>query len=316
MENGLKHLAGRILPANALDAARRYRAERMNAKLKAMTDGERERALIKWFESTTGERFEKSRPETFNQKIQWLKLYDSTPIKGRLADKYLVREFVEDRIGEGYLVPLIAVYDDPMEISLEGLPQRFALKATHGSGWNVIVEDKAAIDWDEAMAKVRSWMKMDFAFTGGFELHYQYCEPRIVVEEYLDGFSDGSLIDYKVHVFNAGEPIILVCSDRSACGEPKKAYYDSDWNKLPLMEGGCETFDCSKPSRLNEMLSFSAQLAKDFAMVRVDWYEVSGRLYFGEMTFTPANGIKAFIPSEWNYEFGRRIDLSALHGRN
>lgn len=120
------------------------------------------------------------------------------------------------------------------------------------------------------------------------------------------------LIDYKVHVFNNGEPIVLVCCDRAEGKLPKKAYYDCEWNKIDLREGDSEVFDCPRPRHLETMLLASCKLADGFPLVRVDWYECEGRLWFGEMTFTPANGVKRFIPTKWNFEFGRRIDLSGV----
>lgn len=118
-----------------------------------------------------------------------------------------------------------------------------------------------------------------------------------------------SLIDYKVHVFNEGDPIILVCKDREKGLLPRKSYYDTGWNLVDLREGDSEPFDCPRPLHLGEMLHRSFELARGFQFVRVDWYEAGGRLWFGEMTFTPASGAKRFIPPEWNEEFGRRVNL-------
>lgn len=120
---------------------------------------------------------------------------------------------------------------------------------------------------------------------------------------------DESLADYKVHIFNSGDPIILVCRDRRGGRSSKKAYYDTQWRKMDLREGEGEAFDCPKPQHLEEMIEASRQLSEGFPFVRVDWYEAEGRLWFGEMTFTPANGAKHFNPCSWNFEFGRRIDL-------
>lgn len=132
-------------------------------------------------------------------------------------------------------------------------------------------------------------------------------------ERARESASNGSPTDYKVHVFNNGEPIILVCRDRLEGKLAKKAYYDRSWNRVDLREGESEPFDCPRPEHLERMLSASSRLANGFPFVRVDWYECGGRLWFGEMTFTPANGAKRFIPPRWNHEFGRRIDLSILN---
>lgn len=301
-----------ICPQRLLDE-RNYicgmRKQRRNMALGA--DGRRE-ILAGWFWESVGEDLDLVNPRSFNQKIQWMKLNDSTPEKGRLADKYLVREFIESKIGDGYLVPLLGVWDDPDDIDFEKLPDRFALKATHGCGWNIIVPDKAKLDIRRARRDLSRWLGLDFAYcTDGLELHYSYCEPRIIAEEFLD--TGGlSLVDYKVHMFNDGEPIILVCADRVAGQLPKKAYYTPEWERLPLREGDSELFDCPKPPRLAEMMEMSRVLADGFPFVRVDWYVVRGKLYFGEMTFTPASGAKHFVPGEWNYEFGRRIALPGM----
>ena len=124
-------------------------------------------------------------PRTMTEKIHWLKLYDSTPVKGRLADKFLVRQWVADTVGERYLVPLLGVWDSPDEIDFESLPDSFVLKATHGSGWNILVPDKRTLDVEEARQRLRDWLGLRQAMKGGFELHYEYCEPRIVCEPFL-----------------------------------------------------------------------------------------------------------------------------------
>lgn len=265
-----------------------------------------------WLKDVVGESLDLDNPSSFNQKIQWLKLYDSTSKKGRLADKYLVREFVSESIGAQYLVPLLGVWDSADKIPFDDLPDRFALKATHGSAWNIIVTDKATLNRRAACSTIDRWLKTDYSFWYTFELHYQYCEPRVIAERYLEGFETGELVDYKVHVFNAGEPIILVCRDRVGSEFPKKAYYDANWNKLDLLEEGSESFDTPRPKNLETMLECSAKLAEGFVLVRADWYEIDGQLFFGEMTFTPANGDKKFNPKEWNDEFGRRMDLTVL----
>ena len=267
--------------------------------------------LAAWFEGYVGEKLSLDNPQSFNQKVQWMKLYASTPEKGRLADKYLVREFVAGAVGDGCLIPLLGVWDDADVIGFDALPDRFVLKATHGCGWNIVVRDKSRLNVSATRRTLRRWLGLNYAYQGGFELHYRYCEPRVVAEEFLENPGDGeSLVDYKVHMFNNGEPIILVCKDRLAGQLPKKAYYDAEWCRLPLREGDSELFDCPRPACLDEMLDKSRRLAEGFPFVRVDWYVVDGRLYFGEMTFTPASGAKRFVPEEWNYEFGRRIDLA------
>lgn len=305
----------RACPAWALSEYRYRKCEFRQRRESSLREEDYPPRLAAWFEGCVGESLSLDDPQTFNQKIQWMKLNGSTPERGRLADKYLVREFVLSKIGDGYLVPLLGVWSDPDDIDFDNLPDRFVLKATHGCGWNIIVRDKSKLNVHRARRDLRRWLGLDFAYcTDGFELHYTYCEPRVIAEEFLD--TGGlSLVDYKVHMFNDGEPIILVCADRVAGQLPKKAYYTPDWEQLPLREGDSELFDCPRPSCLKEMMELSRVLAEGFSFVRVDWYVVNGKLYFGEMTFTPASGTKHFVPGEWNYEFGRRIKLPGGDGR-
>lgn len=160
--------------------------------------------LARWFKKATGEELDLENPQTFNQKIQWMKLYDSTPEKGRLADKYLVREYVAKRIGEQYLVPLLGVWDDPDDIDFDALPDRFVLKCTHGCGWNIIVSDKSKLDVRATRKKLKKWLTTDWAYVGGLELHYHYCEPRVIAERFLE---------------NGGGAISMTTSSGASAGE-------------------------------------------------------------------------------------------------
>lgn len=276
-----------------------------------LSDDELVDALREWFHAETGELLDLHAPKTFNQKTQWLKVYDSTKTKGQLADKYLVRQFIEDKIGAEYLVPLLGVYESVDDIDFDALPNRFVLKATHGSGWNIVVPDKSELSISDTKWKLKKWLEMDFSYLHGFELHYRYCQPRIIAEEYLDDLSSGSVDDYKVYCFNNGEPIVLVCKDRYSDGGMRTAYYDASWNKL--FRDACEeTCDFKRPPHLDEMIRLSEQLAQGFAFVRVDWYESTCGLLFGEMTFTSGSGTENLDPPEWNRTMGDRIDLNQI----
>lgn len=142
-------------------------------------------------------------------------------------------------------------------------------------------------------------------------MHSSNCHPRVVAEEYLDVYADGSLAGHKVHVFIAGDPIVLVCRDRRGGGEPRKSSYDAYWRMLPLLEGGCKPFDCPRPEHREEVLRVGNVLAERFVAVRVDWYEAGGRLRFSKMTFTQHFGAKDFESPEWTTGFGRRNNLVA-----
>ena len=265
-------------------------------------------ALKHWYWLFKGRPCHLEAPRTMTEKIHWLKLYDSTPLKGRLADKFLVREWVADTVGEEYLVPLLGVWDSPDEIDFASLPTSFVLKATHGSGWNVLVPNKSALDEEWARGRLREWLGLRQAMKGGFELHYEYCEPRIVCERFLrDG--TGGLRDYKFMVFD-GVVQFAFTVDRRA-GLAMRGTYLPDWTRAPF-EYTCEAVrapDVPPPSGLETMLRLASRLGKGFACARVDFYQVRGRVYFGEITFTDADGLSEFAPARYNRIFGDRIVL-------
>lgn len=265
-------------------------------------------ALKHWYWLFKGRPCHLEAPRTMTEKIHWLKLYDSTPLKGRLADKFLVREWVADTVGEEYLVPLLGVWDSPDEIDFASLPTSFVLKATHGSGWNILVPNKSALDEEWARGRLREWLGLRQAMKGGFELHYEYCEPRIVCEPLLrDG--TGGLRDYKFMVFD-GVVQFAFTVDRRA-GLAMRGTYLPDWTRAPF-EYTCEAVrapDVPPPSGLETMLRLASRLGKGFACARIDFYEVRGRVYFGEITFTDADGLSEFAPAHYNRIFGDRIVL-------
>ena len=265
-------------------------------------------ALKHWYWLFKGRPCHLEAPRTMTEKIHWLKLYDSTPLKGRLADKFLVREWVADTVGEEYLVPLLGVWDSPDEIDFASLPTSFVLKATHGSGWNILVPNKSALDEEWARGRLREWLGLRQAMKGGFELHYEYCEPRIVCERFLrDG--TGGLRDYKFMVFD-GVVQFAFTVDRRA-GLAMRGTYLPDWTRAPF-EYTCEAVrapDVPPPSGLETMLRLASRLGKGFACARVDFYQVRGRVYFGEITFTDADGLSEFAPARYNRIFGDRIVL-------
>jgi len=265
-------------------------------------------ALKHWYWLFKGRPCHLEAPRTMTEKIHWLKLYDSTPLKGRLADKLLVREWVADTVGEEYLVPLLGVWDSPDEIDFASLPTSFVLKATHGSGWNILVPNKSALDEEWARGRLREWLGLRQAMKGGFELHYEYCEPRIVCERFLrDG--TGGLRDYKFMVFD-GVVQFAFTVDRRA-GLAMRGTYLPDWTRAPF-EYTCEAVrapDVPPPSGLETMLRLASRLGKGFACARVDFYQVRGRVYFGEITFTDADGLSEFAPARYNRIFGDRIVL-------
>lgn len=262
-----------------------------------------------WFKACTGETLDLENPVTYNQKIQWLKVYDTTPLKTQLTDKYLVRDWVKDKIGEKYLTKLLGVWHNFDDIDFDSLPDKFVLKANHASGFNYIVSDKAKFNRSDARFKFQKWMNTNFAYFWGIELQYRDIKPLIIAEEYLEN-DDRDLYDYKFWCFNGKPMYIQFLSERNV-GGLKMAFFDTEWNKLdfvynhPLLSHPVE-----KPDNLDEMLKIAETLSQGFAHVRVDLYRLNnGEIKFGEMTFTSSSGACHWNSPEANKKLGDLITL-------
>lgn len=274
-----------------------------------MPDDKRREALSNWYYRRIGEKLNLDNPQTFNEKIQWMKLYDSPEmklLKGKLADKYEVRKFVKERIGEEYLIPLLGVWKNFDDIDFEKLPDRFALKATHGSAMNVIVTDKSQMNLGAARYSFRKWLATNYAYTAGFEMHYENIEPRIIAEEYISE-ADG-LLDYKFMCFNGEVKYIWVDTGRytNHCRD----LFDTNWNHIDIRIAKPNAeFTPKAPENLNKMLELASKLCQGFPHVRVDLYSVFGKIYFGEMTFTSGNGGDSYSDKEFAKHLGSLIPL-------
>ena len=277
------------------------------------TSHDYKRELQIWYQRVMGEYLNLDNPRTFNEKIQWLKLYNSTPIKTRLADKYLVRDWVKEKIGEQYLIPLLGVYDKFEDIDFDKLPNQFVIKCNHGSGWNIIVKDKSKLNLSEVKEKLDKWMSTNFAFKVGCELHYKNMQPKIIIEKYMEDDS-GDLRDYKFLCFDGIVKYIWVDGERYS--EHKRNLYDLKWNLLKKKIGEGRIYqnikNCPKPYNLDKMIEFATLLSKDFSFVRVDFFEANKKLYFGEMTFTSASGTHITEPKSFIFELGDLIKLPKL----
>lgn len=266
--------------------------------------------LSDWYRDATGKNLDLNNPRTFNEKIQWLKLYDSTLLKTRLADKFLVRDWVKEKIGERYLVPLLGVYDNFSEINFEALPNQFVIKATHGSAMNLVVFDKEKLIMDQVKDNVNSFLNVNFAYKAGLELHYRNIKPRIIVEKFLKDDTE-QLNDYRFVCFS-GKPK-YICVDTDKYINCKRNIYDLEWNLLPftLNYPNAERI-LYPPVNLKEMIDLAKRLCNGFNHVRVDLYSVNSEIYFGEMTFTSLSGIGKFTPDVWDAVWGDMITLPAI----
>lgn len=264
--------------------------------------------LEKWFLKNAGYELDLENPRTFNQKIQWQKLYDATPLKTRLTDKYLVRDWVKGKIGDQYLVPLLGVWNDFSEINFSLLPSKFVLKCTHGSGWNVLVADRSSFDRKAAARKINKWMASNFAFCLGLELQYRDIVPRIIAEEFIEN-NGNPPDDYKIFCFG-GKPMFVEYLTGRNRGM-KVAFFDADWQRIRFpyayeQYGGT----VAKPQKFEQMLALAATLSAGFSFVRVDFYVLeNGDIKFGEMTFTPASGCCA-LPYPLDCKWGELINLN------
>ncbi|MCL1987606.1 MAG: glycosyltransferase [Firmicutes bacterium] len=279
--------------------------------VKNLNPSEYRRVLEEYFETRKGYALDLNNPQTYDEKIQWLKLYGNTPLKTKLADKYAVREWVANKIGEQYLIPLLGVYENFDEINFTTLPNKFALKCTHGAGYNLIVEDKYEIDYKTARQLFDEWLNTNFAFhNGGLQLHYKDIPPKIIAEEFIKTEED--LADYKFVCFNGKIEFIWVYTQR-----PNMFFdcFDTNWNHKNLeREYKNAPVQPKRPNNLEEMLRIATVLCQGFIHVRVDLYETNSKIYFGEMTFTPTSGIHKFDDPNFNYELGQFINLKNTEG--
>ena len=280
-----------------------------------LTPQEYAEELKKWYWYVTGKELDLENPRTYNEKIQWIKLYGTTPLMTMLSDKWAVREWVSNRIGEKYLIPILGVWERFDEIPFDELPNEFVLKCTHGSGWNMIVRDKTKFDRDNAKKHFDSWMNLNFAFISGLELQYRDIHPRIIAERYLKN-TKKDLFDYKFWCFQGRVEFIMFLSERDKI--LKMNNYDREWNLLPFVYGhkNCDK-PVEKPEKLEDMIEIAEKLAQGFEHVRVDLYQLNdGTIKFGEMTFTSASGTCSWNQEEINNRLGALINIDRIKNQN
>lgn len=266
-----------------------------------------EKFIKKNFKKKFNKNINLENPITFNEKIQWLKLNWRDDIASKCADKYSVREIIKNTIGEEFLNELYGVYDDVDEIDIDKLPEKFVLKGTHGSGFNIICKNKYDIDWDKEKKIMKKWLKTNYYFRGR-EWVYKNIKPRIICEKYLEGENGEPPIDYKFMCFNGEPKFSFVCLERF--DELKIDFYDNNWNKMKFSRKYPNSdYEIPKPKLYDEMIEISKTLSKKFPFVRVDLYEVNGKIYFGELTFFPGNGMEEFSPNEYDEIVGKYIKL-------
>ena len=253
-------------------------------------------------------------PKTFNEKLQWLKLYNRKPEYTTMVDKYEVKKYVADIIGEEYIIPTYGVWDRAEDIDFDKLPNQFVLKCTHDSGSVIICEDKKQFDCEAAKVKLNECLKKNL-YLWGREWPYKNVKPRIIAEKYITN-TDEVPEDYKIHNFNGVPKVILVCRDRYKNTGMTEDFFTAEWEHLDVKRPGKENSESPIlcPAELEEMLDISKKLSKDFPFLRTDFYTIQHHVYFGELTFYPSSGLTGFIPQKYDDIFGDWINLPVRGG--
>ena len=248
-------------------------------------------------------------PKSFNEKLQWLKLYDRKQNYTKMCDKCEVRNYIKGIIGEEYFVPIIGVYNSFDEIDLEGLPDQFVLKPNHTSGDVYICKSKQDINKLQLKAQVNEWLHRNYYLLHR-EWQYKNIKRKIICEKYIKDESEAGLKDYKFMCFNGKAKLCYVCFNRFAATGLNVSVYNLDWTHMPY---GVLKYDTDailpKPQNFEKMILLAEKLSKDIPFLRVDFYEAGNQLYFGELTFYPGAGFERFTSESIDYLLGSWINL-------
>lgn len=265
-----------------------------------------------YHEYYTGKKLDLDNPKEFNEKIQWIKVFYKPNILSKLVDKYEVRDYVKDVIGDKYLNSILGVYSSVEEVNFDELPNRFVLKGTHGSNYNYIVTNKDKDTIRTSKKKMKKWLGRNYYYRSGLEWAYKNVPPRVIAETFMEEEGKEVLNDYKFYCFNGEPKFVQIDIDRNI--NNYRCFYDIAWKKLPFTKGKNQLFpdDSPKPENLEEMIELSKKLSKPFPFVRVDFFSVNGKTIFGEMTFYPGDGRTEFNPEKYNRIFGDHLTLPKI----
>ncbi len=265
------------------------------------------------FSAVFGRQLSLAFPQTFNEKLQWLKLYDRQPEYTVMVDKYKARDYISEKIGSQYLIPLLGVWNHPDEIDFDALPDKFVLKCNHNSGRGMcICKDKSTLHRKKVKANLKRGLHQDYYLTGR-EWPYKDVPRKIIAEQFMKSDA-GGLTDYKVHCFNGEPKLILVCKDRFTATGLTEDFFTSDWEHLDLRRPAHpnSSIEISKPTELPEILELAKKLSDDIPFLRVDFYIIEHKVYFSELTFYPASGFEKFVPERWDEILGAWLKLPPL----
>lgn len=249
-------------------------------------------------------------PKTFNEKIQWLKLYDRNPKYTMMVDKYEVKKYVQKLVGSEYIIPTLGVWDSFENIEFDSLPEQFVLKCTHDSGGLIICRDKNKLNLQETKTKIVSSLKQRY-FWIAREWPYKNVKPRIIAEKYMENNGDEELTDYKWFCFN-GDPKFLYISHGLANHQTATIdFYDINYKRMPFKRTDYKSSikDTPKPKTYDEMIKIARKLSNGIPFVRIDLYEIGEKVYFSEITFYPCAGWLPLDPPEWDLKLGEYIEL-------
>ena len=277
-------------------------------RFQPLSEAEQRLILEHQFQRALGYHLNLEAPQSFNEKIQWLKLYYHHPLMTICSDKVQVRKYIADTIGEQYLVPCLGIYQSPEEIDFASLPSRFALKTNWGSGQNIICTNKQELDIPSVRQQLSQWLKPEFNHYFNFlEWCYKDISPLIIAEQFIESTDD--LRDFKFYCFNGKAEYLLVCGDRNT--SKYFDFYDMNLNFLPFTNGARNSGKpLQKPHNFALMRQFAEKLSAPFPHARVDFFEDRNQnLFVGEITFYSGNGLDPFDPIEWDYKLGQSLTL-------
>lgn len=281
----------------------------LQARTMKDTEENEKKYLEKLFKYRMKEKLDLDNPISFNQKIQWLKLYDRNPEYTKLVDKYEVKKYIDEKLGKGFTFPTLFVWDRFEDIDFDKLPDQFVLKCTHDSGGVVICTDKNKFNKKAAKKKLNGSLNKNY-YINSREWPYKLVKPRIIAEPLMVDDSGVELKDYKFMCFNGKVKCIFTCTDRYEGSGLKVTFFDTNWEKMPFERHyPIDEKEIKKPASYNEMVSLAEMLSKDIPFVRIDFYEINKRPYFGEMTFYPGSGLEEFTPRKWDDILGNWIQL-------
>ncbi|WP_051910457.1 ATP-grasp fold amidoligase family protein [Carnobacterium pleistocenium] len=251
-------------------------------------------------------------PKTLNEKLQWLKLYDRKPEYSKMADKYSVREFIKNTIGDEYLIPLLGVWENFEDIEFNSLPNKFVLKANHNSGGIIICRDKGELDVLKSAKLFNSWLSRNY-YQSSREWQYKNIKPLIIAEKYMDDGNKKGLTDYKFFCFNGEPNFVYLSSGLENHSTAYMSFYDLDGSKLPFKRSDYSEFpvDPKLPQNFSKMIELASILSKatKSPFMRVDFYEIEGSIFFSELTFRPNAGMIPFEPKEYDEKLGELVKL-------